>query len=650
MIENSSHLARLWRSGWLWLCAALTTLKIWLVGVQTVCAIAPAPGDDELFVSQAEHLLKGEWLGPLTDLTLVKGPIYPLWLAVNHLTRLPLLFSQALLYTLACAILVVAVRPQLAPRWARALVYLAVLFNPGSWADGPATRVIRDGFYSSLTLLLLASAAGLALRLRDGVRTSTAWAAATGVIGATVAMTREEGLWLAPSLVLLVAWGLVRARRAGWRALAVPAAIATGAYLVPVATIAAINRAHYGVFTTCEMTVDYFRAAYGALTRVKTKNWQPLVPVPEDARRQIYAVSPAFREAGPSLEASAPGWTTHGCKASAVCDDIAGGWFVWAFRGAATAAGKYRRGGETARDWYEQVTQEIDDACRSGALDCLPARASLASPWRNDYLRPLVATYARAVGFVATFESVSPRPSPAQTSESDLRRYEEMTLERIPLPRVHFSGQFTSRARIVEAVVLGSKHEAVVARIDSRELATNDSDPAHRPLVSRYMVETNCGNSCLLFFTTAEGSAMAVPIAADAGDRTYGLGSWRTESFDQDNADAPSKATTLRVSILDVLTRAYRFATPALLIASLLLIGRRLWLGLRARVLVDLPVVALALLGAVVVRLLLLSLISVSAFPAVTVLYCAPTYPLYVASVAMVLASEAAGRKRMPLS
>ncbi len=59
---------RPWRSGWLWLCVALTGLKLWLVAAQTVYAIAPLPGDDELFLSQAETILKGEWLGPLTDL------------------------------------------------------------------------------------------------------------------------------------------------------------------------------------------------------------------------------------------------------------------------------------------------------------------------------------------------------------------------------------------------------------------------------------------------------------------------------------------------------------------------------------------------------------------------------------------------------
>jgi len=275
----------------MWLCAALTILKIWLVLGQKVCAIAPAPGDDELLLSQAESILRGEWLGPLTDLTLVKGAGYPIWLAANHLLGLPLLFSQALLYAIACAVLVVAVRPLLAP-WARALVYVIVLFNPSSWAEEPATRIIRDGFYSSVTLLLLALATGLALRISRGLGVSTKWALGTGLTGAVVALTREEGIWLVPSLLLLLSLGVLRAWRGGLRTWILPVAVAAAAFAVPVGTVATLNYRYYGLFTTCEATAGYYLAAYGALTRVKTANWNPYVPVPLDARRRIYAVSP----------------------------------------------------------------------------------------------------------------------------------------------------------------------------------------------------------------------------------------------------------------------------------------------------------------------------------------------------------------------
>jgi hypothetical protein len=632
------------RSGWLWFCITLTALKLWLIDAQTVSAVAPAPSDDELFLSHAETILRGEWLGPFSDLTLVKGPAYPLWLAANHLIGLPLLLTQAFLYAMACSLLVVAIRPVLAPRWARALLYAALLFNPSSWADGPATRVIRDGFYSSMTLLLLGAAAGLVLRVREGTRVSLKWALCTGVAGAVVAMTREEGLWLVPSLLLLSVLGIVRAWPVGWRAWVTPAAIATGAYLLPVGTVAAVNYRQYGIFTTCEMTSDYFQAAYGALTRVKAAAWHPYIPVPADARRRIYGVSAAFREVGPYLEPTSESWGKWGCQNLGVCNDIAGGWFIWAFRQAATAAGKYGEGGAAARDWYRQLTHEIDDACREGALECLPPRSSLVSPWREAYLGPLLSTFGRAVMFFITFDSVSPLPTPARSSEFDLLRYEAMAHERIPRSHVVVSGLLASRVPILRAAVADYAGRDADATIRSFALPVTEATTRGSTL-TRYEVTTSCSEGCRLMFLTGPREAVAVPISETLGDRSYQSGNWHTETFLRETASV-DRTTALRITLLEILTRVYSAALPVCLVMALLFLFRRLWLALRARAFPDVAVLALTLAGACVVRLLLLSFIEVSSFKAVVVEYCAPAYALCVASVVLLLVSEIAEARR----
>ncbi len=39
--------------------------------------------DDLLFIRLAQNLAQGQWLGPYDNLTLSKGPFYPLWIAVR---------------------------------------------------------------------------------------------------------------------------------------------------------------------------------------------------------------------------------------------------------------------------------------------------------------------------------------------------------------------------------------------------------------------------------------------------------------------------------------------------------------------------------------------------------------------------------------
>jgi hypothetical protein len=49
---------------WLGLGVALTVAKLWLSRGQGVFALPAAMHDDALFITLAQHLINGEWLGP----------------------------------------------------------------------------------------------------------------------------------------------------------------------------------------------------------------------------------------------------------------------------------------------------------------------------------------------------------------------------------------------------------------------------------------------------------------------------------------------------------------------------------------------------------------------------------------------------------
>ena len=94
---------------WLGLALALTATKLWLSRGQGVFAIGSAGLDDRLFLELAQHLVRGEWLGPYTETTLAKGPFYPLFIAGAFLVGLPLFLTQHLFYAAACGLF--ALRP-----------------------------------------------------------------------------------------------------------------------------------------------------------------------------------------------------------------------------------------------------------------------------------------------------------------------------------------------------------------------------------------------------------------------------------------------------------------------------------------------------------------------------------------------------------
>ena len=118
-------------------------------------------------------------------------------------------------------------------------------------------------------------------------------------------------------------------------------------------------------------------------------------------------MSPAFAEIDRILERIAPLWSAHGCTALGVCDDIAGGWFSWAVRDALQHAGKYDSL-VVARSWYERVAQEVDAACRTGALECTSTPGGVMPPWNDQYMRPLASSFLNGLVLVATFHGIIP--------------------------------------------------------------------------------------------------------------------------------------------------------------------------------------------------------------------------------------------------
>jgi hypothetical protein len=85
----------------------LSIIRIWLIYGQTML-VPYTPHDDLLYLRLSHFVLIGEWLGPYNNLTLVKGPFYPIWIAATTLSGIPLFIAQHLLYILACYIFVLS--------------------------------------------------------------------------------------------------------------------------------------------------------------------------------------------------------------------------------------------------------------------------------------------------------------------------------------------------------------------------------------------------------------------------------------------------------------------------------------------------------------------------------------------------------------
>jgi len=375
--------------------------KLWLVQAHSLIGIY-SPHDNLLFIRLAHHLLSGEWLGAYNQLTLIKGPFYPIFIAFCWWICIPLLAAQQIFFGIACLTVIGAINPLVKQKWLLLIFFLFLLFNPFSYNYPMVGRVYRLGIYPSLSLMIFAALFGLYIRLNLSMKNSLWWAVGLGVVFAAFWHTREEGVWIIPSLMLIASILVIQTVRNQYLnrfrtiiIISTPFLIWLGCTL----TLNTINWFHYGVFNTIEIKTKAFKSAYSGIMRITPIKFRRHYPTPLDVRLKAYQASPALKKIQILFEKNiAPKW-----QALLGTDDIPAGWFIWAFRDAVAKTGNFQNGSE-ALAFYDLIGSEIETACNTGELDCSQTTISLMPPWRKEYTRILWPSFFRILKHIIHFD------------------------------------------------------------------------------------------------------------------------------------------------------------------------------------------------------------------------------------------------------
>jgi len=632
-----------------WVILGLSLYKLYLVSGQRLTPAVSGSYDDLSFLLRAIDLLNGAWLGEYTQMTLIKGPFYPLWIAAAFRAGVPLLLSQNLLYIFACLVVVQSLRPLLKRPLYGVLLYALLLFNPLSFQDQVATRVIREAIYPALTLLVMACFTGLALRPADGWRTCP-WAAGSGISLAAFWLTREERIWLIPSIALLAllsAWLVWSNRRSRPRFWLLPLLHWSAAFLIFIGLVSSVytqNREHYGVFATTEFDTPEFKAAYGAITRVKGDEWSPDIPAPRSALKKVFQASPVAAKLEPYLfgpiGASWAKYSTDETRATTHMDEIRGGWFMWALREAVAA---YLRGRmETfPADYYLHLARQVNTACDTGKLDCYPPHASLMPPWHDEYRPMLWNNIRKGFRFLVTFEALNAKSEAVVAHPSSQALFETYTREQLYADHLVINGWAYAENGPVSLDVVaegGIPASANFTNVDSEAafeyFSTQSPERQLDARRSGFTVSTVCIRNCLLLAsngTITHTLAINPPYPPNQLAKGEGL-YLEIESIQHakdEYENSPAGAVNNRkIATLQRVIAFYQYFSPlftglamvAFIALSLQLVWRRSHL--------EVWVPCAALLGAMVARLIILALVDVTSFPAIRVEYMSPNYPL----------------------
>lgn len=628
--DGSKEVSAIWHA----LCILTAMAYISISMHMPVSLYATAGHDDALFIINAQHIVAGDWLGPFSQMTLAKGAAYSIFLATNALLGVPVTLSLAALYLFSCWVFVWVLSSVGLRRFSVFIIFLTLLFQPALFP----TRIVRDNIYPSLLLLVIAGiiSAGNLLQIDRYRLKNTLFGIALGIFW----MTREEGIWILPGIGCYVVYKTIALRKSKedlklfflhlsvyiLSALAVPFAISF------------LNYYHYRTFETVDFKSASFETVLRKLNSVSAGPETPFVPVPHAKRTLIYKASPAFQQLESYFENRGREWTKPGCAIyPQTCGDYAGGWFMWALRDAVTDKGYYSSP-QTAKAFYDEISSEVDAACKKGTLICRQTVLPFLPAIPDENLKRIpfavneaiqVSTYNITVALTDGKSQGVPR------SLQDMRLFlgNPKTAPSDAEQTTDLAGWYHSPGNdwpSLDCLRDGKSITNTITRMESPDIAAHFRDD--HAIYQRFSITLRKSDECKFVLNGQKYSALPVSdILTNAssvntfGDGTLFLDIRRTEG------DTFAKPLRLKQHLAD----AYHWISPALTcVGAIAFIVILLMSLVKKRPPPELFWIAGMLWILYLVRLALVVLVDISSFPAINFMYLAPIFPVvYAASI-----------------
>jgi hypothetical protein len=629
-------------------------VKLWLTSDIRILA-AFAPHDSSNFIEHAKSIMQGRWFGDYDVGTLIKVPAFPIFMAVVAEFGIPLPLAHQLLYVFACLVACAAIRPLVRSKAAIAAIFAVLLFNPFTYGT-LVWAAYRSQLNESLCLLSVACAIAIYVRRTAPQRHVIPWLIGFGASFSAFWLTREESVWLVPCVVVIFSAYFVAVRRAPRAELALRLAGLAVPVVMVVASIGAVmltNGLIYGWYTTSEQQAPEFVSAYNALARIVPPVPEDRVPVPRSARAIAYRVSARARELQPTLEgAVGKGWTTNSCGSWGVCNDIGGGWFVWAFRDAVALSGHYTSAA-SARSFYVAFASELDRACDSRVIACRPKGRTLAPPLAPAQVPAVFSHFAYAVRSFASLSTLTLARWPAGLVDPHLRADFEFVTRAVAIPSsdvsVYNGWLLHDSSKRVDVFGTDRDASATVAFSSSADVLAALSGSGIRIAgdtgMDRFAITTSCQVNCSLGIES-EGKPIRIPL--DPARPDFQTADLRFHLESVTGLKGYTSATAgFKNGALEAIANLYRTVFPFWLAAIAIFAVLRLVQSLRTRTtLREDTVLILGVFLSGSLLLVLLAVIDTISFPAISVEYLDSLYPVVLVACAVASAVEAA---RLPL-
>ena len=413
------------------LMAVMVIIKLSLSALQFITAYPEtvAPIDDYLMVTLAKNITEGNWLGAYNAMTLSKHSFFAVWLALLHTLHIPFTIGNALLWSCASWFFCHSIKPIIKKNYIYLIIFVGMLYNPASTAQF-TTRIYRDSIFPALCLILFSAITAIGIRYKEPLKNWIVYLIVWGLSFGAVYLTREDGIWVAPFIivgVVIISVALIvqKQNRAVAKIISlviVPIILFSSAIF----SYSYMNYTHYGRFLISDFSQGEFKDAYGAMMSIKQDNPVDSVAVNKEVIDKLYKEVPTFAKLKDTLESKdiKNGYFDKTLK------EYKGGSFYWALRMSAQQLGYYDSP-QKAKQLYEDIYNEIVLAVNEGRLEVDGKLKSTVSPKINFKYVP--ATFAEAfnsIKCVLGFEQTTFECLPSIGTKEEIAEIEEFVYQK----------------------------------------------------------------------------------------------------------------------------------------------------------------------------------------------------------------------------
>ena len=349
--------------------------------------------DDVLMIELADAFKIGNYLGDYSNVTLIKGIIYPLFLSFCQYFKLSYSLILTIFYILSCIYFGTSLNKVVKNKKIVIVVYIVLLFKPISYSMELFQRIYRNALSLGETLLFF----GLIIRLvaSNKTKNNVINYLLLGLITSIMLLTREDNMWTFVTIVILIIYKvLVNRNKASLFSLLPIIGI-----IINLNIVSLINYHYYGIYTYNEINNSEFSRAYLKIQEIKDDNEETKYSITKDTFYKLSDLSNKFDITRKDIDNLYKGWPDDN-------GEINNGNIIWAFRSLIYSNKKFKDG-NSADIYFKELSADIERLFEEGKLErekVIPS-VLINTPSIDDVLN-LPKEYLKTLKYVTTYQNI----------------------------------------------------------------------------------------------------------------------------------------------------------------------------------------------------------------------------------------------------